>query len=444
MSKKILILDDDVDFNTLLTDVFTQAEYDVISAHDPHKALRLIQEEPVDVIVTDQRMPNLSGVEFFREIRSIHENLPIIMVSGYLDSDTTRDLINNGVSGIFLKPLNIFSLLKRTAELLEDSNTNTKGSSNEYIVSETEGPEYNNTLGFAFKSFPCKAAQSAGFAKKLYSLRNFKSNLLIVGEKGAPFESICEDIRGFAKDVKEELTFLKGNKFDETEILKIYNARTPENVERITTVILETANLEESDIELIFKIAKKEKPFDEIEAPIRFIFCMQDELDKLYDDGCINEDFYIFLGTSEVIIPCLRDCREDISLLAQSIIYDSAKKNDSNVILNIDPKGIEFLESREWPGNFTELKKTIIAAINYTDSLIISHDDLCLACELKDEKSKVKFSELESYLREARDEYAQAVVRLCHGDINKAAKTLGVDPEKIEAFIKTHKMDNHS
>ena len=119
MSKKILILDDDVDFNTLLTDVFNQAEYEVISAHDPQEALNLIQEEPVDVIVTDQRMPNLSGVEFFREIRSIHGNLPIIMVSGYLDSDTMRDLINNGVSGIFLKPLNIFSLLKRTSELLE-------------------------------------------------------------------------------------------------------------------------------------------------------------------------------------------------------------------------------------------------------------------------------------------------------------------------------------
>ena len=57
MSKKILILDDDVDFNTLLTDVFTQAECDVISAHDPQKALSLIQEKPVDVIVTDQRMP---------------------------------------------------------------------------------------------------------------------------------------------------------------------------------------------------------------------------------------------------------------------------------------------------------------------------------------------------------------------------------------------------
>ena len=440
MSKKILILDDDVDFNTLLTDVFTQAEYDVISAHDPQKALSLIQEEPVDVIVTDQRMPNLSGVEFFREIRSIHENLPIIMVSGYLDSETTRDLINSGVNGIFLKPLNIFSLLKRTTELLESSETNQK-SNETSVINETEGPEYNNTLGFEFQSFPCKAKRSAEFAKKLYSLRNFKSNLLIVGEKGAPFERICEDIRGFSENIKEELSYLKGKEFIEQEILDLFNASIAVNAERITTVVLETANLDASDIEMIFKISQKEAPFNAFEAHIRFVFCMQEELDKLYDDGCIDEDFYIFLGTSEVKIPNLRDCREDLPLLAQSIIYENAKKNESNVILNINPEGIEYLESREWPENFTELNQTIIAAMNYTDSSVISYDDLCLASELKGEKPKVKFSELESYLREARDDYAQAVIRLCHGDIKKAAKTLGIDPDKIEAFIKTFKMD---
>jgi len=170
MSKKILILDDDVDFNTLLTDVFNQAEYEVISSHDPQEALNLIQEQPVDVIVTDQRMPNLSGVEFFREIRSIHENLPIIMVSGYLDSDTTRDLINNGVNGIFLKPLNIFSLLKRTSELLVESETSKKRGSDDLVINESEGPEYNNALGFAFQSFPCKATQAAVLQKSFIHL----------------------------------------------------------------------------------------------------------------------------------------------------------------------------------------------------------------------------------------------------------------------------------
>lgn len=58
MSKRILILDDDADFNTLLTDVFTQAEYEVISAHDPQVALVLVQEEPVDVISRDNGCPS--------------------------------------------------------------------------------------------------------------------------------------------------------------------------------------------------------------------------------------------------------------------------------------------------------------------------------------------------------------------------------------------------
>ena len=406
-------------------------------------ALDLIKEKPVDVIVTDQRMPNLSGVEFFRKIRAIHKNLPIIMVSGYLDSDTVRGLINNGVNGIFLKPLNIFSLLKRTAELLDNPATCEEGS-DDWIVNETEGPEFNNTLGFTFNSFPCKASDTAKFAEKLYSLRNFKTNLMIIGKKGAPFERICDDLRSFEDEVKEELTFLKSNNFNESEIMDSFRAKDAKNVERISAIFLETESLNERDKELIYKIAKKEKPFDEVAAQIRFVFCMHEELDTLYDEGLIDENFYIFLGTSEVHIPALEDCKEDISLLAESIIFGEAKKNDRRIILNIDSQGLDFLEDREWPGDYSELKQVITTAMNYSQSSVISFDDLCLASELKGEQPKIKSQDLENYLRDARDEYAQAVVRLCQGDVNRAAKTLGVAPEKIESFIKTYKFKSPS
>src|SRR5690554_2503991 len=119
MAKKILILDDDDDFNVLLTDVFSQADYDVTSLEDPRKALELIGKKEFDLIVTDHHMPGLSGAEFVRQVKADKPEVPIIMVSGYLDNDTIRGLIREGVVGIFLKPLNIFSLLKKTAEILQ-------------------------------------------------------------------------------------------------------------------------------------------------------------------------------------------------------------------------------------------------------------------------------------------------------------------------------------
>lgn len=427
---KILILDDDADFNTLLTDVFTHADYEVISSHDPKQALDIVKEEPVDLIVTDQRMPHLSGLEFFREIRSIHENMPIIMVSGFLEHDTIRELINNGVNGIFLKPLNIFSLLKRTAELLGNSVNGEKE-----LVTETSGPKFNNSLGFKFRSYPCRAVKSAAFAKKLFAIRNFKSNLMIIGEKGVPFKEICEDICGFAEGLKEELIYLCDDNFEDSKLIETIKIKEAERVERITVAVMDIEHLDSYKTEIILKIANREKPFHDLKAHIRFVYSLRQDIDALYDQGLIDENLYIFLGTTEVHVPPLRQCREDIAILTEQIIYNVVKEKGYEVVLIIEPKGLDYLENLNWDENNLELKQTIKAAIRYSQGATISYDDLHLAHELNGEEPRVIFQQLESHLRDARDEYLQAVLHLCGGNVNKTARVLGLRIEKIEALI---------
>ena len=163
MGHRILILDDDVDFNSLLTDIFSQAGYDVTPELDPQKALALIREFQFDLVVTDQRMPGISGKDFLRELKKVQPRTPIIMVSGFLDNETIRELIREGVGGVFLKPLNVFSLLKRTAKLLEQVN-GTAPRPGDPEAEAVGQPEFHHSLPFAFSSFPCRDAKSAEFA----------------------------------------------------------------------------------------------------------------------------------------------------------------------------------------------------------------------------------------------------------------------------------------
>ena len=121
MSKRILIIDDDIEFSRLLTGVFEQAGHEVLSVVDAEAGLATVESEPVDLVVTDLRLPEQSGLDFIRSVRAVNENMPLVMVSGFLDDDAIRDLIRHGASGIFMKPLNIFSLLKRANQLLEKS-----------------------------------------------------------------------------------------------------------------------------------------------------------------------------------------------------------------------------------------------------------------------------------------------------------------------------------
>src|SRR5690606_8123584 len=118
---KILIVDDDKEFNALLTDVFQQADYVVETCDSVERAEAKAADQTFDLVVTDYRMPGRSGLELVDTLRAKAPDMPIIMVSGFLENNVIRDLISRGVGGIFMKPLNIFSLLKKTTELIQKS-----------------------------------------------------------------------------------------------------------------------------------------------------------------------------------------------------------------------------------------------------------------------------------------------------------------------------------
>lgn len=243
MGYSVLILDDDADFNSLLTDIFEQADYIVTSMTDPLEAVDAFRDTDYDLVVTDHKMPEMTGVEFMKVIKQIKSDVPVIMVSGYLENDTIRELISEGVGGVFLKPLNIFSLLERTAELIEEAKK--VESASDRGAGELDA-DAGTGLGFSFRSFPCKAGASAAFAERLYSLRNFKSTLSLIGEPGMQFHRICEDIRGFYDSAKEHFVYFCADSFDAQQALSLIELAKQQGAERITCVLLMLEQMDEA------------------------------------------------------------------------------------------------------------------------------------------------------------------------------------------------------
>ena len=83
MGNRILIIDDDSTFNNLLTDIFEQAGHEVVSERDPKQALAIAEKDELQLLITDHRMPELTGRELFLQIRKIKPDLPVIIVSGF-------------------------------------------------------------------------------------------------------------------------------------------------------------------------------------------------------------------------------------------------------------------------------------------------------------------------------------------------------------------------
>lgn len=124
-AKTVLVLDDEPSFNTLLRELFGTTAHNIVAEHDPRAALSLVQSRPIDLVVTDQQMPGLTGAEFIRQARVHRPDLLFIMVSGCLDAAVTRDMIEAGIGGIFLKPVDMQALLKCAASLLDSSHQGT-------------------------------------------------------------------------------------------------------------------------------------------------------------------------------------------------------------------------------------------------------------------------------------------------------------------------------
>ena len=436
MAYNVLILDDDVDFNSLLTDIFEQADYIVTSLTDPIEAVEVFRNTDYDLVVTDHRMPEMTGAEFMKVIKQMKPEVPVIMVSGFMENDTIRTLISGGVGGVFLKPLNIFSLLDRTAELIDEAKR-LKQNSQSHAVALTGGATVEvegEARGFSFNSFPCKSQASIDFAERLYNLRNFKSTLSLIGEPGTQFRLICEDIRNFYESEKEHFIYLSPGSFDTEQVLSMFEEAKLTGAERVTCVLLDVESMTDAQKRLATALSKCAGVFESIEIPTRTIFCANGDLDVLFDEGRIDEDLYILMGTAEVCVPALRDCALDIAILAQQMVVDIIREKGLTSVSRFEASARDFLSKQSWDNNYEQLRVTVrqVMESNPGEVLMLS----AVTAALQSTTLASPRARFESRLSHTRVDYVRAASILFEGDKAKVAAFFGTDTAVIEATLK--------
>ena len=342
MSKRILIIDDDIEFSRLLTGVFQQAGHEVLTVADAEAGLAAVEKEKVDLVVTDLRLPEQSGLDFIRSVRAVNQNLPMIMVSGFLDDDAIRDLIRHGVNGIFTKPLNIFSLLKRANQLLEESVA--KGANS---GSGATGPNVQNLFG--------RSERGKTFLRQLTEASGFRRNLLLIGPPGSPIEEISRGVNAMAAS-PERYCSLKPSQITPEALAE----RKPGEDEQVLMVFMEAETLSSAEAKTIMSFVGE---YGGTESGLRTIFCLQEPVENLYDRGSIDEDFYLFLGTNELVVPSLKELPEDLLHFVKAEL--SAEQE-----LHIDSKTRQLLLSHDWPENFLELRSFLLRATSIAQPLL--------------------------------------------------------------------------
>lgn len=432
MGYRALIVDDDQDFCNLLNDVFAQADYEVTAATSSVEALQLSRQHYFDLIVTDQRMPELSGLEFIRRIREVRADVPIIMVSGYLDNQTIRELIRQGVGGVFMKPLNIFSLLKKATALIEKNQQLHRLQGD---AKEDGTGAWQHNLPFHLNCLPCKSAKSIQFALSLYDHRSFKTCLSLIGEDGVDFEGVCRDLCAFQEG--DHPIFLQLSELHPDILPELILANAGNQVSSITLIVQDADALAGEAVTTLVSVTRKDGPFAKIRIPTRLVFCLHKDIDTLYEGGQLDDRLYFIMGTAEVRIPSLRDVAEDIPLLSRRLLaeYSGGK-------VKLDPDAETYLTALPWPGNYEQLKQLIQQAAKLANDSSVTEDYLRYLYENKPLPSAgmgaAYARTVHEYLRSLRDEYLVAAHELLGGDSNQTARALKVEPALIETVIIQH------
>lgn len=420
-------MDDDRDFCNLLNDVFEQADYEVTAATSSIEALQLSRQHYFDLIVTDQRMPELSGLEFIRRIREVRSDVPIIMVSGYLDNQTIRELIRQGVGGVFMKPLNIFSLLKKATALIEK---NQQLHRLQEGAKEDAGGSWQHNLPFHIECFPCKSAKSIQFALSLYDHRSFKTCLSLIGEDGANFEGVCRDLCQFQE--ADMPLFLQLSELNEDILPELILSHTNSKTENITLVIQDADELAGEAVDTLVSVIRREGPYARIHLPMRVIFCLHKDIDTLYEEGKLDDRLYFIMGTAEVRIPALREIAEDIPLLAKRLLSDySANK------VSFDAEAEKYLASLPWPGNYDQLRQLVQQVAKMGNDSSITEDYLRYLYENKPLPSAgmgaAYARTVHEYLKSLRDEYLIASLELLGGEPSQVVEALKINADLIRS-----------
>jgi two-component system response regulator PilR (NtrC family) len=228
---------------------------------------------------------------------------------------------------------------------------------------------------------------------------------------------------------REQFLYLTNTMVEANNLLRLL--RENEGRERITLCFLEADTLDLERQRLLPQIARKSGVFAGLPTPTRFIFCLSESLDALYDHGLIDENLYLLTSSSELAIPSLDECREDIVLLAQQMVAREAATRQLGAVPKLDLAAKSYLRDRQWPGNYNELQQVILNALGQLRAQTITRDNLEKASDL----GGAPAVDLRRHLARLRDEYAQAANILCSGDRAATGRVLGLEEAATEKLL---------
>ena len=368
---KILIVDDDPGHLTTLKTITKSWGYTVETANDGVVAVDMVKSGPVDLILMDVRMTNMSGIEALGQIKDYNPSIPVIIMTAYSSVESAVEALKSGAYDYLIKPLD-FEVLKLTIErasdhagLKEENRALKEHLRSDYDIANIIGRSQpmKKLLDMMSMVAPSEATvlitgeSGTGkelIARSLHFNSPRKEKPLVVVNCASIAETLLEsELFGHEKgaftgaDKRREGRFMQAN--HGTIFLDEIGETSPTMQAKLLRV------LQEKEVQ---RVGSEET----IKVNVRIVAATNRNLEADVAKGRFREDLFYRLNVMNVNVPPLKERQEDIPLLAQHFLEKFADKNRKTV-KGFVPLAVDMLLNYDWPGNVRELENAIERAV---------------------------------------------------------------------------------
>lgn len=448
-SYRIVVVDDEPANLESLERILKSDGAEVQLFQDPHEALMNVRQGFTDILMTDLRMSSLNGLELLEATKIIDPSVEVILITAYGTVELAVDAMKKGAYDFITKPLQRVQVLKSVHRALERRKLVYENLSLKQELIANSDNSYTNITG---KSEAVRRMMD--IAKQAARSR---ANVLIEGESGTGKGVLAEYLHRNSDwssgiFVKINCTAIPENLL-EAELFGYepgaFTGATKRKKGRVELAEEGTLFLDEIGIAPLTFQTKllrflQEGEFERLgsndvqKVQTRVISATNTDLKKAIIDGRMREDLYYRLNVVHIQVPPLRDRQEDIPILAQKFLEESAKKNARAVPL-LHSNALECLVNYPWPGNIRELQNLIERFVVLNRTGVIGIEDLPPEIGGK-VRTKSVVVPVGIPLRQVERMLMDETLKSTKGDKKLAAHLLGVHPRTIYRYLESLEM----
>ncbi|MBU1022732.1 sigma-54 dependent transcriptional regulator [bacterium] len=440
--ENILVVDDSEITLEVIERNLSREGYRVFTAGNAGDAINIIEQTPVDLVITDLKMPRVSGLELIRHLRENYKNTEVMMITGYATVEGAVMAVKAGAEEYLSKPFTDEELLRAVQTALEKLHMRRTlqvplkmASSESYgIIGNSEG--LRKVFTVIEKAASSKATVliygESGTGKELvaraihYSSPRASSTFVPVNCGGIPESLLESELFGHLKGAFTGANETRAGFFLTADGGTIFLDEVGEMSLAMQVKLLRVLE----DKEICMLGSTKSSRID-----VRILAATNKDLLKLVENGSFREDLYYRLNVLNLAIPPLRERGEDILILTNHFIRKFSECSGKEQI-SFSDEALGVLMNYFWPGNVRELENLIQRLVVMTDSDIIDITDFPSLMRF----SANKICNLDRSLAEMESEHIKNVLSSVDGNKSKASKILGIDRKTLREKLKTFKI----